>query len=478
MLRLTTLCGLLICASLCGGAALAQGVGEKIYVVNNTELKSGANTIGRVTAGNILTIKDVQRGWYRVDHKSFSVTGWILQRDTVSVPEALDRFTAQIETRPTPFAYTGRALIRKNLGQIELAMRDLDAALQLDPRNPYALHTRGVLWMQQKQWAQSIPDFENVLQLTSDPVVQGSAHHNLGIARLRLKDLDKAVADFDAAGRLDPLNKADAIANRGEARNYMQGGQVQALADLNETLRLNPKHEKAWSMRAAHYQMRGDWDQAIADYTQALLLTPDDVAALDNRGVVWEKKGDPVRALADFDAATQIDPTFAPAYHHRARLLEQTREFEPAEAALDEFVRLSENQARVSSLVIRAGFCVRRELVAKAQADIAEALKIVDHAQAEPLREIAWLLATCPRLELRNGALAVELAHEACELTRFANPAILHTLAAAYAESGEFQKAIENETKAVALADDAQQRAAYQKIVEQYLQNKPYREEL
>ncbi|MBI3861893.1 MAG: tetratricopeptide repeat protein [Planctomycetia bacterium] len=473
MLRLTMLCGLLICASLGDGTALAQGVGEKIYVINNTELKSGANTIGRVTAGNILTIEDVQRGWYRVDHKSFSVRGWILRRDTVSVADALNRFTAEIETRPTPFAYTGRALIRKNLGEFELALRDLDAALQLEPGNPYALHTRGVLWMKQKQWARSIPDFENALRLTSDPAVQGSANHNLGIARLRLKDLDKAVANFDAAGRLDPLNNADAIANRGEARNFMAGGQEQALVDLNETLRLNPKHEKAWSMRATHYQMRGDWDQALADFSQALLLTPRDVAALSNRGIVWENKKDPVRAMADFDAATQIDPTFAPAYHHRALLFEQQGDFAQAEAALDEFVRLNENQARVLALVIRAGFHARRQLVAKAQADIAEALQIVDHTQAEPLREIAWLLATCPTAELRNGAQAVELAQEACELTHFTNPAALNALAAAYAESGDFPKAIAAQTKTVALTDDARQRATYQKSVEQYLQNLP-----
>lgn len=477
MLRLTILCGLLIGVSLCDGTAFAQGVGEKIYVIRHTELKSGPTTIGRVTSGNILTIEDVQRGWYKVNHTAFSVRGWILRRDTISVPEALNRFTARIQTRPTPAAYTGRALIRKNRGEFELAMQDLDSALQLDPGDPYALHTRGVLWMKQKQWARSIPDFENALRRTSDPAVQGSAHHNLGIARLRLKDLKNAVADFDAAAQLDPLNQADAVAHRGEARNFMPGKQEQALVDLNETLRLNPKHEKAWSMRATHYQMRGEWDLALAEFSQALLLTPDDVAALSNRGMIWDIKGDPVRAMADFDAAIQIDPTLASPYLHRSRLFEKQRNLEQAEAAMDEFIRLSKDQARVDALVIRANFYARWELVAKAQGDVAEALKIVDHTQGEPLRTIAWLLATSPTPEMRNGTLAVELAQQACELTSFADPAALNVLAAAYAESGEFEKAIETQTKTVALTDDAEQKATYQKSLDQYSQNLPYRSE-
>jgi tetratricopeptide (TPR) repeat protein len=58
------------------------------------------------------------------------------------------------------------------------------------------------------------------------------------------------------------------------------------------------------------------------------------------------------------------------------------------------------------------------------------------------LNNLAWLLAACPRPEIRDGARAVTLARQACELTGFGKTIYLGTLAAAYAEAGKFDDAI------------------------------------
>jgi tetratricopeptide (TPR) repeat protein len=68
--------------------------------------------------------------------------------------------------------------------------------------------------------------------------------------------------------------------------------------------------------------------------------------------------------------------------------------------------------------------------------------------QPELLNNLAWILATAPGPELRNGAVAVKLAARACELTRGAQPAYLGTLAAAYAETGRFDDAVKMAQKA------------------------------
>lgn len=87
----------------------------------------------------------------------------------------------------------------------------------------------------------------------------------------------------------------------------------------------------------------------------------------------------------------------------------------------------------------------------------------------------AWLLATCPDDAVRDGALAVEHATTACELTSWTNFAYVDTLAAAYAEAGDFELAVKWQEEAIRLgggayADDLQKRLRLFKA------GKPYRE--
>jgi len=78
---------------------------------------------------------------------------------------------------------------------------------------------------------------------------------------------------------------------------------------------------------------------------------------------------------------------------------------------------------------------------------------------------------------LRDGKRAVELATRVCELTewKYANP--LDTLAAAYAEVGDFDKAVEWQEKASKLYTDADDRKKGEDRLKLYQQRKPYREE-
>jgi len=72
---------------------------------------------------------------------------------------------------------------------------------------------------------------------------------------------------------------------------------------------------------------------------------------------------------------------------------------------------------------------------------------------AASLNNLAWLLATCPDDGLRDGPRAVELARRACELTTWSEPNMLSTLAAACAETGRFDQAVEHQKRAISLAD-------------------------
>ena len=81
-----------------------------------------------------------------------------------------------------------------------------------------------------------------------------------------------------------------------------------------------------------------------------------------------------------------------------------------------------------------------------------------------------------PRRILRDGKKAVELAIEACELTRWKEAYCLETLAAAYAETGDFASAVKWQTKAIELEADAKEKDEYQARLKLYQEKKPFRE--
>jgi Flp pilus assembly protein TadD len=93
------------------------------------------------------------------------------------------------------------------------------------------------------------------------------------------------------------------------------------------------------------------------------------------------------------------------------------------------------------------------------------------------LNNFAWVLATSPDDEIRDGKRAIKLATKACEVTEYKEAHILSTLAAAYAETGNFEEAIKWSRKAVQLGvENDEVDEQLQKELESYQQKKPWRE--
>ena len=94
------------------------------------------------------------------------------------------------------------------------------------------------------------------------------------------------------------------------------------------------------------------------------------------------------------------------------------------------------------------------------------------------LNNLAWVLATSPKDSIRNGKRAVELGERAVELTEEKQPHILSTLAAAYAEIGDFENAVKWSTKSVNLGkeEEHEQQEQLEKELESYKASKPWRE--
>jgi tetratricopeptide (TPR) repeat protein len=264
---------------------------------------------------------------------------------------------------------------------------------------------------------------------------QSEPWRNRARARLKLGKYDDAVADCDEAIRLDPKN-AYAYVTRAVA--WSKKGELdREMADYDEAIRLDPKGPVAFNDRGMLWEAKGEYDSAISDYSEAMRLDPEYTTPYRNRGITWGKKGNCENAVADFNEALGLNPAWRDAYYDRAHA----------------YFRLAEYE--------------------KSIADFRFSL-LHSSGNLDALRSLAMIFAACPNEVYRDGKEAVKLATKACRLNDWKDADLLEALAAAYAESGDFENAIRWQTKALEMTRKKGQVGSRARL-SLYKSGRPYR---
>lgn len=142
--------------------------------------------------------------------------------------------------------------------------------------------------------------------------------------------------------------------------------------------------------------------------------------------------------------------------------------------AIADYDALIKLRPSVSNIVFRANANLRLNRYADALQDYKQANQLAPN-DAQVYNAGAWIWATCPDASVRDGRKAISAAKKACELTSFQNADYVDTLAAAYAEAGDFQKAVD-------FQQDANKKytglalVGANKRLKLYQQRQPYRE--
>jgi len=134
-------------------------------------------------------------------------------------------------------------------------------------------------------------------------------------------------------------------------------------------------------------------------------------------------------------------------------------------------------QSQRSRFLRPSWFCLwKKHDYIKAAADFGQAI-LLNPGSPEACNNLAWLRATCPEASLRDGKEAVELATRACDQTGYKIQSLVDTLAAAYAETDDFENAVKYEKLSLGLISATpQNRPAMEERLALYEHRKPFRQ--
>lgn len=287
------------------------------------------------------------------------------------------------------------------------------ATLDRNPNSLLANNNFGVMLMDRGQLDDAIVHLRKVLEVQPD---DPDGHDNLGNALLKKGDVDGAIFNYQEALKSAPY-RADVHFNFGNAL-VQKGDANEALTHFQKAWELKPDYVEAYNNAGSVLLKAGRPNDAIACWQKALAIRPNLALPHNNIGYALCRYGRIDEGIRELQQAVAIDPNCVDARDNMAvAFLQQGR----TDEAISQLQKVLEIQP-------------------------------ADKSALKNLAAIAWRLATSPDAAQRNGKKAVELARRANELSLGEDPVVLQTLAAAYAECGDFSEAVATAQRALQIA--------------------------
>jgi type IV pilus biogenesis/stability protein PilW len=288
--------------------------------------------------------------------------------------------------------------------------------------------------------AVNIPEFVNIKpdgMFTIDaPAVDYRRHLDRATDLIRAGQLDQAFKELGTADAMRP-DFPETVAALGYYFREM-GDSARAAECFEKALVLDPRNWSAHNYYGVMLFRQGKYDEALRHFQAAIDIYPLNFQALTNSGAIEFSRGNLSPAKEHFEKAIEANPLYAEAHYNLALI--QTRE----------------------------------GLFKDAVGHYEKCLEIATQ-DADSLGNLAWLLATCPDDSIRNGRRAVELAQRLERSAEKPFPRMYDVLAAAYAETGQFDRAVQMAERAVQLTVNEDPAGGMRRrLVNLYRSGKPY----
>jgi HemY protein len=371
------------------------------------------------------------------------------------IPKAGAYYERRLALAPgDPYALMGLARIALDSGQWDVAEARLQKAISANPQFGDAHRLMAQVHEHKGRRAEMQTSLDRAADCTRfrpapDPWIDGLEELCydpeqllvLGSMALAQEDIPTAVnKHFSRALKIDPDNPSVHLA-LGQAW-LLAGEWARARQYLSRALELNPASDQAYFQLGLILQNQNFLPEAEAMMKKALVYQPNNANVLNNLGVILLGQGRFDEAMVSFKKALDVYPE-----HINARY----------------------------NLGLALGAS------GKGRDAVMQYLKVLELKPDWPLaaKSLAWILATDKDNALRNGSEALKWARVAFQGKYQADPEVLDTLAAAFAEDRQFAEAVHAALKALELAEAVGDKELIESISERlrlYKAGRPYRQ--
>jgi tetratricopeptide (TPR) repeat protein len=231
----------------------------------------------------------------------------------------------------------------------------------------------------------------------------------------------------------------------------------------------------AWYQeRGKSYMKKGLYERAIHEFQSVLKLRPD-AEDHNNLGLSFQKIGKYDQAILHFRQSVALNPQKIEANVNLATALFEAGYIDEAVAFMKKAQRMDPDFPNISlmlgTIYMQSG--QTKSAVTEYQTGLSK-----DPEDIHLAVQLAWILATSSKKSHRDGDKAIRLAKKVCEKTNYLIPEMLDVLAAAYAESGQFDQALKTAQRAYQLAKSNNKKHLMEQIrlrIDLYRLKQPYR---
>lgn len=241
--------------------------------------------------------------------------------------------------------------------------------------------------------------------------------------------------------------------------------------DLTGEIRKDPKSAFAYAKRAHKWNNIGEHQEALKDLDTAIRLSPKYAYAYHIRGYAHSKLDNPQRAIDDYSVAIRLGHN---AYSNRGAIYGKLKQYDKAVLDFTESIRMAPD-SEIAYVNRGITYSIKKDY-RKSIADFKTAIKINPNSPHLQLMyaKFVWHLSTNPDPSIRDGAAAIKYGTKACELSNWNNSNDIENLACAYAEAGQFDKALHWLKEANRLAPKLNE-VNRGKMLQLFQSGKPYR---